>query len=163
MQDKRYIVLVVDDDVALLQTLTDGLELLGNFQVEQATNGDDGLEQCYEIHPDCMVIDIKMPGLNGYQLVRALRGDQETAAIPLIMLTALATEPQQFAGLASGVDQYLVKPVMPDELVAAVQRAVRVSEQDRLHRMQSLLEQSEGEADGEEETARRHEETLRDA
>lgn len=149
MKDTSYKVLVVDDDVALLQTLKDGLEILGNFEVEQATNGDEGLERFFEVLPDCVIIDVKMPGLNGYQLVRVLRGDAESAATPLIMLTALATEPQQFAGLASGVDQYLVKPVMPSVLVEAVKRAVAMSEQERQRRLQTFLEQT---APEEEET-----------
>ena len=139
----RYTVLVVDDDEALLQTLTDGLEMLGDFQVEHATNGDEGLERFYEVRPDCVVIDIKMPGLNGYQLVRVLRGDPGSTATPLIMLTALAGEEQQFAGLAGGADQYLVKPVMPSELVAAIKLAAKMGEQDRQRQMQMLLEQSE--------------------
>lgn len=140
--DKSYIVLVVDDDLELLQLLTDGLELLGHFSVVQATNGDEGLEQFFEVRPDCMIIDVKMPGLDGYQLVRALRGDAESASIPLILLTALAQEKNQFAGLALGADQYLIKPVSPSELVAAVQRAVTISAQERSERMLSLLEKS---------------------
>ena len=70
-ENKRYTVLVVDDDLDLLQLLTDGLELLGNFTVVSATDGVQGLERFFEIRPDCMIIDIKMPGLDGYQLIRA--------------------------------------------------------------------------------------------
>ncbi len=138
-----YTVLIVDDDPDLLQLLTDGLELLGNFRVVRAVNGEQGLEQFFEVRPDCMIIDVKMPGLDGYQLVRALRGDPESAGTPIILLTALAQEHQQFAGLALGADQYLVKPVTPRELVAAVQRAVLIGEEDRLARMQALLAQGE--------------------
>src|SRR5690242_19562703 len=119
---RAYTVLIVDDVPDLLHLLTDGLELLGNFRVVQAANGIEGLEQFFETRPDCVVIDIKMPGLDGYQLVRALRGDPESASTPIIMLTALAQERQQFAGLALGADQYLIKPATPRELVAAVQR-----------------------------------------
>jgi DNA-binding response OmpR family regulator len=139
-----YTVLIVDDDPDLLQLITDGLELLGNFRVVQATDGIEGLEQYFAVHPDCVIIDVKMPGLDGYQLVRALRGDPESAGTPLIMLTALAQEQQQFAGLALGADQYLIKPVTPRELVAAVKRAVLIDEEDRRARMQALLAQSEG-------------------
>ncbi len=138
-----YTVLIVDDDPDLLQLLTDGLELLGNFQVVQAADGIAGLEQYFEVHPDCVIIDVKMPGLDGYQLVRALRGDPASAETPLIMLTALAQEQQQFAGLALGADQYLIKPVTPRELVAAVKQALVVSEEDRHARMQALLARSE--------------------
>jgi DNA-binding response OmpR family regulator len=140
---RAYTVLIVDDDPDLLQLLTDGLELLGNFRVVQAANGIEGLEQFFETRPDCTIIDVKMPGLDGYQLVRALRGDPDSAATPLIMLTALAQEQQQFAGLALGADQYLIKPVTPRELVAAVQRALLIGEADRQARMQALLAQSE--------------------
>ena len=137
-----YTVLVVDDDPELLQLLTDGLELLGNFRVVQAANGAEGLERFFQVRPDCMIIDVKMSGLDGYQLVRALRGDPDSASTPLIMLTALAQEKNQFAGLALGADQYLIKPVAPRELVEAVQRAVTMSEQERSRRLQSLLDET---------------------
>ncbi len=137
-----YTVLVVDDDPELLQLLTDGLELLGNFTVVQATNGAEGLERFFEVRPDCMIIDVKMSGLDGYQLVRALRGDPDSASTPLIMLTALAQEKNQFAGLALGADQYLIKPVAPRNLVAAVQQAVSISTQERSQRLQALLDET---------------------
>ena len=136
-------VLIVDDDLELLQLLTDCLELLGNFRVVQAVDGMQGLEQYFKTRPDCVIIDVKMPGLDGYQLVRALRGDPASAQTPLIMLTALAQEQQQFAGLALGADQYLIKPVAARELVGAVKRALLVREEDRHARMELLLAQSE--------------------
>ncbi len=134
-------VLIVDDDPDLLQLLTDGLELLGNFTVVSATDGIQALERFYETRPDCMVIDVKMPGLNGYQLVRALRGDPDSAATPLIILSALAQDQQQFAGLALGADDYLVKLVDIQDVVAAVQRAVLIDPDERQRRMQALLDQ----------------------
>ncbi len=140
---QRYTVLIVDDDPDLLQLLADGLELLGHFSVVQAKNGEQALEQYFQVRPDCMVIDVKMPGLDGYRLVQALRGDADSAATPLILLTALAQEKQQFAGLALGADRYLVKPVPPYELVAAVQEAVTISEAERREQLQSLLAESE--------------------
>lgn len=139
----RYTVLVVDDDQDLLHLLADGLELLGNFHVVTATNGIEGLEYFFEIRPDCMIIDVKMPGLDGYQLVRALRGDPESASTPLILLSALAQEQNQLAGLALGADDYLVKLVDIYEVVAAVQRAVHVSATEREQRMHALLAQAE--------------------
>jgi DNA-binding response OmpR family regulator len=140
----------VDDDPNLLQLLTDGLEILGNFRVERAADGIQGLEQFFKTRPDCMIIDIKMPGLDGYQLVRALRGDPESAATPVILLTALAQERQQFAGLALGADQYLIKPITPRELVAAVQRALLIGETERQAQMQALIAQSEEAETGQE-------------
>jgi DNA-binding response OmpR family regulator len=136
---KSYTVLVVDDDPEIMQLLTDGLELLGKFTVVQAEDGEQGLERFFEVHPDCVIIDVKMPNLDGYQLVRALRGDPESAATPLIMLTALAQEKNKFAGLAFGADQYLIKPVTPRALIEAVRRAVLTSQEEREERLRALL------------------------
>lgn len=138
----RYTVLVVDDDQDLLHLLADGLELIGNFHVVTATNGSEGLERFFELRPDCMIIDVKMPGLDGYQLVRALRGDPESASTPLILLSALAQEQNQLAGLALGADDYLVKLVDIYEVVSAVQRAVQVGATEREQRMHALLAQA---------------------
>lgn len=102
-------VLIVEDNPDLLDLLLLALPRLGPFKVVGVSDGIAGLEKCYEVCPQCMVIDIKMPGLDGYQLVRALRGDPDTASIPLIILTALAQEKEQFAGLAAGADFYIPK------------------------------------------------------
>src|SRR5579883_2792980 len=126
-----YTVLIVDDDPNLIELLTDGLELLGHFEVISAEDGIQGLERYFEVRPDCMVIDVKMPGLDGYQLVRALRGDPDSAATPLIILSALAQEQNQFAGLALGADEYLVKLASVYEVVAAVQRVITIGAASR--------------------------------
>ncbi len=134
-------VLLVEDNPDLLDLLLLALPRVGPFKVVGVSDGISGLEMFYELRPQCVVIDIKMPGLDGYQLVRALRGDQETAATPLIILTALAQEKEQFAGLAAGADLYLVKPVTPQKLAAAIRQVIALNETDRLQRLQALLEQ----------------------
>ena len=135
-------ILIVDDNPLLLEFMQDALQELRDFTVVTATNGIDGLEQFYQIHPACAIIDVKMPGLNGYQLVRALRGDPETAQTPLILLTALAQDIDQFAGLAAGADQYLRKPIDLLELVQAVYRAIQISDEERQQRLSILAEES---------------------
>lgn len=134
-------VLIVEDNADLRDLLLLALPRLGPFQVFGASDGVSGLERCLELRPHCMVIDIMMPALNGYQLVRALRGDPETAHIPLIILTALAQQKDQFAGLAAGADQYLIKPATPQKLVAAIQQALTISEEERFQSWQKLLEE----------------------
>ncbi len=136
-------VLVIDDNLELLQVLSEGLELAGPFTVLTASDGEQGLEQCLAHHPDCLVIDVKMPGLTGYQLVRALRGDAETANIPLILLTALAQDYERYAGLAAGTDRYLIKPVTPRELAAAIREVVALSPQERERHYQELVEEGD--------------------
>jgi CheY-like chemotaxis protein len=134
-------ILVVDDNRELLQLLTDTLEKLGRFKVETAVDGIEGLERYFVMRPDCMVIDIMMPGLDGYQLVKALRGDPASARTPLIFLTALAQDRDRFAGFVAGIDQYLVKPVRPQELVAAVRQALALSDTERNQRQRALVDQ----------------------
>src|SRR5579883_3328877 len=103
-EESAFTILIVDDNPLLLEFMQDALQELGDFTVVTATNGIDGLEQFYQIHPACAIIDVKMPGLNGYQLVRALRGDPETASMPLVLLTALVQDHYRFAGLLVGAD-----------------------------------------------------------
>jgi two-component system alkaline phosphatase synthesis response regulator PhoP len=138
-----FTVLIVDDNLELLQVLSEGLELAGPFNVVTASDGAQGLEHCLTYHPDCLVIDVKMPQLNGYQLVRALRGDAETAEIPLILLTALAQDYERFAGLAAGTDRYVIKPVTPRELAAVIQEVLALGAQERRNRYQQLVEEEE--------------------
>jgi two-component system alkaline phosphatase synthesis response regulator PhoP len=136
-----YTVLIVDDDPNLIELLTDGLELLGHFEVISAEDGIQGLERYFEVRPDCMVIDVMMPGLDGYQLVKALRGDPDSADTPLVMLTAMAQDKNRFAGLASGADQYLIKPVTPRQLVEAVHQAIAIGEAERQERLLALAQE----------------------
>jgi two-component system, OmpR family, response regulator RpaB len=135
-----YTVLLVDDNADLRRAVTIALEELGGFQIITACDGLEGLERFFETTPDCVVIDIKMPGLNGYQLVRAFRGDASTVNTPLVLLTALAQEKDQFAGLASGADYYLVKPVKPQILAATILQAIELSIEERTQRYLDLLE-----------------------
>jgi pilus assembly protein CpaE len=112
-------VLVIDDDPNTLRLLGYMLER-GGFQVRQAGDGEDGLAKAFEQPPDLIVLDVMMPGLNGYQVCERLRGDPRTAHVPVIILTARAQRIDEQTALESGADLYMSKPVTPDELVARV-------------------------------------------
>jgi DNA-binding response OmpR family regulator len=131
-------VLVVDDDPALLIAIADGLQLVGGYNVISAHDGATGLERFFSANPDCVVVDVRMSGLNGYQFVRALRGDPETAQTPIIVLSALAQDHEQLAGLLTGADAYLTKPVKIMDLVLTIDKAVRLTSAQRERRMQQL-------------------------
>jgi DNA-binding response OmpR family regulator len=132
-------VLIVDDSPILLETIAFALSMRG-FAVETAEDGIKGLERAVEMQPNCIIIDVKMPGLNGLQLVRVLRGDPSTEHIPLIILSAMVQEADQLAGMFSGADQYLMKPINPQVLDNAIHRAIALDAEARAARLRDLVE-----------------------
>ncbi len=133
-------VLLVEDNEDLRQILALALAHLAGFTIIEAADGTAGLVQAVEAAPDCIVIDAVMPGLDGFQLLRVLRGDPETATIPLIMLTALARFEQQQSGYFSGADRYLVKPVAPQELITAIREVMAISAEARARRLAKFVD-----------------------
>jgi DNA-binding response OmpR family regulator len=140
--ERRIKILIVDDNPLLVDLIAEMLSDIGNITVHTASDGIQGLELFDALHPDCMIIDVKMPGLNGYQLVRAIRGDPASEGMPMIILTAMTQDQDLFAGLAAGADHYLVKPVKPDVLMAAIQSALALSVQDRQNRLRDLTQET---------------------
>jgi len=111
--------LVVDDDPGLLRAVAETLRAEG-YEVTTARRGADALVSIAESLPDLIVSDIRMPGMDGYELVRNLRASARTKLIPIVFLTAKDETTDRIAGFRSGVDAYLTKPFEPDELVAVV-------------------------------------------
>jgi len=131
-------VLVIDDDLNLLPFLVDMLSVMTPYRIVTARNGVEGLVAYAEHHPQCVIVDMKMPELDGAQFVRALRGDPSTLNTPIIMMTAMGSPDDHFIGMAAGVDRYLVKPVEPETLVVAIEQALALSDSERLHRLRDL-------------------------
>ena len=111
--------LVVDDDPGLLRAVAETLRAEG-YEVTTARRGAEALVRIAESLPDLIVSDIRMPGMDGYELVRNLRASARTKLIPIVFLTAKDETADRIAGFRSGVDAYLTKPFEPDELVAVV-------------------------------------------
>jgi DNA-binding response OmpR family regulator len=116
-------VLVVEDEENLLFTLQHNLKREG-YKVFTATRGDDGLRLAREHHPDLIVLDLMLPGVDGMQVCRTLRRD---TTVPIIMLTALGGEGDRVAGLDTGADDYVAKPFGMRELMARVRALLRRS------------------------------------
>jgi CheY-like chemotaxis protein len=140
-------VLIVDDNADLLSSLAFALSALGPLEVATATDGAEGLERVYSVRPDCIVIDVKMPQVDGIQLVRALRGDPETASIPIVILSALVQENDQALGMFAGADQYLTKPAKPQQVAEAVARAIALNGDERTRRMVRLASEVDSRQD----------------
>lgn len=117
-------VLVIEDEETLVNNLADKLRAEG-FNVVTAKDGEVGLEKIRSEHPDLIVLDIMLPGLDGLSICRMVRHDTSTAHIPIIMLTARGTEVDKIVGLESGADDYIVKPFGLGEFLARVRAVMR--------------------------------------
>lgn len=111
--------LVVDDEPNLLRAVAACLKA-EDYEVSTARSGREALLQLAETVPDLVVSDIRMPGMDGYQLSRQLRGSPRTALVPIIFLTARDETADRIEGFRAGVDAYITKPFEPAELIAVV-------------------------------------------
>ncbi len=113
-------ILVVDDDLESLKLIGMILQAKG-YQIVAARDGQQALEKAFREAPDLVILDVMMPGMDGYAVCQRLRADPRTSTIPIIMFTAKAQLTDKVIGLQSGADEYLTKPIHPRELVAHVE------------------------------------------
>ncbi len=137
-------VLVIDDNPTIVELIRHAVSMQGKYDVVVAYDGEQGLEQFYNERPDCVIVDVRMPNLDGYQVVRCIRGDSESAHTPLIILSAMIEEDDQMTGLLSGVDEYLAKPFKPSVLCATLERVMQITPEERERRLVQLAEESRG-------------------
>jgi len=116
MADK---ILVVDDDPDTVKFINIMLSRLG-YQVVAATSGMEALERVQVEHPDLIILDVMMPGMDGYEVSRNLRRNPKTATTPILMFTAKTTIEDKLAGYDAGVNLYLTKPIHPIDLQANI-------------------------------------------
>src|SRR5215468_3363088 len=117
-------VLVVEDDPDIAQLVAHYLEKAG-FTAEITPSGRDALTSIAARPPDLLVLDLMLPQVDGLEICRTIRGNDATAGVPIIMLTARAEESDRIVGLEIGADDYLAKPFSPGELVARVRALLR--------------------------------------
>jgi two-component system KDP operon response regulator KdpE len=114
-------VLVIDDEVRFARALAISLRARG-YEVETATTGEEGLQQVASGHPDVVVLDLGLPGIDGLDVLRGLRG---WTTVPVIVLSARHGEPSKVDALDAGADDYVTKPFGMDELLARLRALVR--------------------------------------
>ncbi len=117
-------ILLIDDEDDILDLLTFNLKR-ANYEVIRAKDGNSGLEAMVKHLPNLVVLDLMLPGLDGYGVFQEMRSDARLRNIPVIMLTAKAELVDRIAGLKLGADDYLTKPFSPRELVLRVQALLR--------------------------------------
>ena len=113
------VVLIIDDSPTELHLFQNVLEKAG-FGTLVADSGEEGLRQARLSKPDCILMDVVMPGMNGFQATRKLTQDPATAGIPVIMITTKDQETDKIWGMRQGAVEYLVKPVDAKQLVAKI-------------------------------------------
>jgi two-component system, OmpR family, phosphate regulon response regulator PhoB len=124
-------ILIVEDEEALTLLLRYNLEAEG-YEVESVARGDDAETRFKENLPDLVILDWMLPGLSGIELCRRLRARVESKLLPIIMLTARGEESERVRGLATGADDYLVKPFSVPELMARVRALLRRASPERV-------------------------------
>lgn len=131
-------VLVIDDDIGLCELVTEYLEPEG-YKVEAVHDGEKGVERALSAEHDLAVLDVMLPGINGFEVLRRIRA---RSRLPVVMLTARGDDVDRIVGLEIGADDYLPKPFNPRELVArinAVLRRARPEEQAERQARETLV------------------------
>jgi DNA-binding response OmpR family regulator len=112
-------ILIVDDDLETLRLVGLMLQRQG-YEISTASNGELGLEKAWAEKPDLILLDIMMPGMDGYEVTRQLRGNPITLSTPILMFTAKTQLDDKVVGFDVGADDYLTKPTHPSELQSHV-------------------------------------------
>jgi len=113
------VILIIDDSPTELHLFQNMLEKSG-FSTLVADSGEEGLRQAKASRPDCILMDVVMPGMNGFQATRKLTQDPDTSNIPVIMITTKEQETHKIWGMPQGAVEYLAKPIDEGQLVAKI-------------------------------------------
>jgi diguanylate cyclase (GGDEF)-like protein len=124
-------ILIIDDTEMMVKLTTDILREKG-YEVVSASNGVDGIKMVMSEKPDLVLLDVVMPGIDGFEVCKLLRKDESNNLMPIIMLTAQGNEEDKLAGLELGADDYITKPFNPRELVSRVKNTLLRIDRNRL-------------------------------
>ena len=116
-------ILIVEDEEEIRKSLRELFE--SDYEVEEAADGIEAIEKARSLKPDLILLDLRLPKVDGYQVCQRLKGDPITAQIPIIMVTALVETPQKVKGIEYGADDYITKPFDLEEIEARVKMVLR--------------------------------------
>lgn len=120
-------ILIVDDDLTLREMYVERLKAEG-FTVDAAKDGEEAIQRAKLNHPNVILLDIMMPKINGLDVLKMIKSDEETKDIPVLLLTALIQDIDKTKGLTSGADDYIVKSeTMPGEVIEKIKNALEKS------------------------------------
>lgn len=122
--EEGKVILLVDDDLTLREMYDERLKAEG-FDIIQASNGDEAIKKAKEVKPNIILLDIMMPKVNGFDVLKELKADSELKDVPVIVLTALIQEVDKVQGKKLGAADYIVKSeTMPGEVIAKIKNAI---------------------------------------
>ena len=119
---QKPLLLLVEDDPDIRQYIKSIFKT--NYRIEEATNGEEGLQKSFELNPDLIISDVMMPVMDGIKMCNTLKFDTRTSHIPIILLTAKSGEQHEIEGLRTGADAYINKPFNREKLVITVQKLI---------------------------------------
>ena len=119
--DTAPLILVVDDYQDAREMYAEYLQFSG-FRVAEARNGNEALEQAFALKPDLILMDLSLPGMDGWEATRVLKADERTRNIPVVALTGHALAGASEGAKKAGCDSFVTKPCLPDDLVVEVRR-----------------------------------------
>ena len=122
-------ILVIEDDPATLRLMDYSLRHEG-YQVISASNGLEGLRKAIGESPDLVILDVMLPGMDGFEICHRLRSEPATAQLPILMFSAKAQEIDKDTGIKVGADEYLTKPAAPSEIVSRVGKLLAKKKQN---------------------------------
>ena len=122
--DQPMRILIVDDEEEVRASMREYLESNG-FAIVEAADGEEALAKAFTEKPDLLLLDLRLPKVDGYQVCQTLKGNPITSVIPIIMVTALNATPQKVKGIEYGADDYIEKPFDLEELLARIKMVMR--------------------------------------
>lgn len=142
MQVSSRKILVVDDDPTMVKLINVNLKL-NNYSVMEATSGEQAMDALAAETVDLVVLDIMMPGVDGWEVLKRIRSSRETEEMPVILVTAKTQDSDVIRGWELGADEYVIKPFNPLLLVEVIRMVLDRSYEDRLERRKKQKEKLE--------------------
>lgn len=124
MPDAKSKILIIEDDLDVAEMLNAYFRVQG-YEVFTVNWGEDGVRSCLTVQPDLVILDIRLPDIDGYEVARRLRGDRRTSEVPIIFLTEKRDRSDRLQGLELGADDYITKPFDVQELRLRVRNALK--------------------------------------